>query len=262
MTAISLAAVAGALATFNPCGFALLPAYLTVVVRDVPSALRFTAGMATGFVAVFGLAGLVLAPLSALGRWLPVVTVVLGVALVVTGIALATGRSLGLPVHVRGVAPTAGWRSHVGYGATFALASLSCTLAPFLAATQGALRTESLAVAAGAFVAYALGMASVVGVLALLAATVGDLTRLRRATPIITRVSGVLLVLAGAYIAWYGGYELRVLAGGAGDDPVVDAALAVQGALVRLLAGLGPAVLAGAVVLGVVALWWRRRRPA
>jgi hypothetical protein len=39
-----------------------------------------------------------------------------------------------------GSAPTAAsWWSQIGYGVSFALASLSCTIAPFLAVTAGAL---------------------------------------------------------------------------------------------------------------------------
>lgn len=203
---LALALLAGALAAFNPCGFALLPAYLTIQVADTDRparrAVRFTVGMAVGFVAVFGVAGLALSPLTALGRWLPVVTVALGVALLAAGGALLAGRSLGLAVHVRGTAPTGTWRTQIGYGVTFALASLSCTLAPFLAVTSTALRSGSVPGAVASFLAYALGMAAVVGALALLAATASaQVARVRRATPVITRVSGVLMVLAGAYLS-------------------------------------------------------------
>jgi len=253
---LALALLAGALAAFNPCGFALLPAYLTMQVagaeRPVRRAVRFTVGMAVGFVAVFGVAGLALAPLTALGRWLPVVTVLLGVALLVAGVALLAGRSLGLAVHVKGTAPTGTWRTQIGYGATFALASLSCTLAPFLAVTSSALRSGSVPGVVASFLAYALGMAAVVGALALLAATASaQVARVRRATPVITRVSGALMVLAGAYVTWYGVYELRVLNGGPATDPVVSAALGVQGWLVRTVsdAGAGFVALLGVVVL-------------
>jgi len=71
---LALALLAGAVAAFNPCGFALLPAYLSLLVADGPSgepppagghrtlsavrtALRFTSGMTVGFVAVFGAFG-------------------------------------------------------------------------------------------------------------------------------------------------------------------------------------------------------------
>ncbi|MCL3860968.1 cytochrome c biogenesis protein CcdA [Actinotalea sp. K2] len=266
---LTLALVAGAVAAFNPCGFALLPAYLTMLVSGpggqqgaaVARALRFTAGMTVGFVAVFGGFALLVAPFAlSLERWLPVLTIVIGVVLMGLGVWLLAGRTLALPALRRGGrAPTGSWGSQVGYGVTFALVSLSCTIAPFLAVTTGALRSGSVVGALSAFVAYAVGMGAVVGVLAVAAATASAsvTARLRRAGPVIARSSGALLVLAGGYVAWYGWFELRVLAGTGTDDPVIGAAIGVQGWLTRavidlgtggVLVGLGVVLVAAAVV--------------
>src|SRR3954447_23133828 len=104
------------LGALNPCGFALLPAYLSVLVAGDPSrpgghrataaalgrALRCTAALTIGYVLVFGAFGLVLAPL---GGWLqprlPWLTVGFGLALAVLGGLLLAGRSL--PAIGRGV---------------------------------------------------------------------------------------------------------------------------------------------------------------
>ena len=152
---------------------------------------------------------------------------------------------------------------------TFALASLSCTIAPFLAVTSTALGAASIASALTAFVAYALGMGTVVLVLALAVATssASFATRMRRAGPTITRLSGGLLVLAGAYVAWYGWFEIRVLSGQATDDPVVSWAIGVQAQLTRWVAGLGAGTilvlaLLMAVGLAIAIVTARRRRGA
>ncbi|MDP9397701.1 MAG: cytochrome c biogenesis protein CcdA [Actinomycetota bacterium] len=267
---LTVALVAGAVAAFNPCGFALLPAYLALLVAGpvgvgradgrtaaVVRALRFTTGMTAGFVTVFGGFALVVAPLAlSLERWLPVLTVVMGVGLVVLGGWLIAGRTLALPRVARWRrAPTATWSSQVGYGVTFALASLSCTVAPFLAVTTNALREGSAAGVAAVFVAYAFGMGAVVGVLAVAAALASATvtTSLRRVAPYVSRGSGVLLVVAGAYVAWYGWFELRVLAGAAVEDPVVSAAIQVQSALSRSVAGVGAGAL-GIAALGLLAV--------
>ena len=42
------------------------------------------------------------------------------------------------------------------------------------------------------------------------------------------RVAGALLLVAGAYVAWYGAWELRVLGGGDPGDPVIEAAARIQ----------------------------------
>lgn len=262
---LGLALVAGAVAAFNPCGFALLPAYLTLLVAQPPEgaeasqsaavrrAALFTAGMTTGFVLVFGAFGLLLTTVTGtIERWLPVVTIVVGFALVGLGLWLLSGRSLGIGVLSRyGRAPKRSWWSQVGYGVSFALASLSCTIAPFLAVTAGAVQSGGAFGVVATYVVYAVGMGAVVGLLAIAAATAstGIVGRMRRAAPVISRLSGALLVLAGAYVAWYGWYELRVFAGAATGDPVVDAAVEVQSSLTRFVASTG---VAGIVVLAVM----------
>jgi cytochrome c biogenesis protein CcdA len=94
-------------------------------------------------------------------------------------------------------------------------------------------------------------------------ARAGLVGRLRTALPYVARLSGALLVVAGAYVAWYGWFEVRTLAGGSGDDPVVDRATEVQAWLQRSLLPDDPVSAVGvlAVVLGATAgiVWWRRR---
>lgn len=239
-----LAFSAGSVAAFNPCGFALLPAYLSVLVvgpdpaavagrgGGVARALRFGVGMSLGFVAVFGAAGLLIAPaVVAFERYLPAVTLAIGVALVLAGAWALSGRRLGVSVPLLGAAPGRSLVSQVGYGVTFALASLSCTLAPFLAVTTAAIAVASVTGALAAFAAYALGMGAVVTLLALAAVLFrGSLatSRLRGLTRHTGRIAGALLVVTGAYVTWYGVVEVRVLGGDVTPDPVVTAVTRVQ----------------------------------
>ncbi|WP_336923350.1 cytochrome c biogenesis CcdA family protein [Aquipuribacter sp. SD81] len=282
---LSLALAAGLLAALNPCGFAMLPAYLTLVVQGAagpdgaaPSrrvqatgrALLMSAAMTLGFVAVFGAFGAVAVPLAlSVERFLPWVTVVVGVLLVGAGAWLLAGRELRVVAPRAGSAPTGTAWSMVGYGVAYALASLSCTVAPFLAVTTAAVTTGGPLGAVAVLLVYALGMGAVVTVLAVAVALArrGLVDRLRRATPFVSRASGALLAVAGGYVAYYGVYELRVLAGGGLADPVVGGALAVQGALSRGLAAVGPWPLVAAAALAVVValaatLAARRRHPA
>ena len=100
---LALAVAAGAVAALNPCGFALLPVYLSALVVDTaPSrarafgrALLASASMTAGFAAVFAVFGLALTPVAdAVQRHLPWFTVVLGLALLVAGGWLLAGRDL------------------------------------------------------------------------------------------------------------------------------------------------------------------------
>lgn len=91
----ALALAAGMLAAVNPCGFALLPAYLSLLVvgDDSPSrkvavgrAIAATVAMTAGFAAVFGLFGLAIAPAAGqVQQHLPWFTIVLGLTLLAAG---------------------------------------------------------------------------------------------------------------------------------------------------------------------------------
>lgn len=272
---LTLALLAGMLATVNPCGFAMLPGYLALVVTGadttsrsarVGRALAASGLMAVGFVAVFGIFGLLSVPIaSAAQRWLPIVTIVIGLFLVIMGGLLLAGKEifLLLPKPKRG-APTTRVTSMLGYGIAFAVASLSCTIGPFLAVAGLALRGDDLGSGLSAFVAYALGMGLVVGVLAVAAALASHAaaTGIRKLLPYVGRISGGLLVITGGYVGYYGIYELRLYhAGGQAADPVVDAAARVQGTLADWLDAMGPIpLLITLVALTGAAVLLRRRR--
>jgi hypothetical protein len=137
------------------------------------------------------------------------------------------------------------------FGASYAVASLGCTIGPFLAVVVAGFRAGSIPAGVGLFVAYAAGMALVVGSVALAVALAKmSLVRgLRRAAPLISRVAGVLLIAAGGYVAWYGWYEIRVFRGGTGSDPIVDTAATIQAAVAGWLDRLGPTAVAVAVAV-------------
>ncbi|WTX01115.1 cytochrome c biogenesis CcdA family protein (plasmid) [Streptomycetaceae bacterium NBC_01309] len=282
----ALALAAGLVAAFNPCGFALLPAYLTLLVADpaaergeagrtaaVLRALRMTAAMTAGFVAVFGAFGLIVTPLAlSVQEWLPWATIVIGVVLFGLGGWLLSGRELFFSgPKLRTGPPTRSVWSMVLYGVSYAVASLSCTIGPFLALTTSTFETASIPAGVAVFVAYALGMGLVVGVLALAVALAQTamVTRMRRALRYVGRVSGALLIVAGAYVAYYGWYELRVNDGGSTDDPVMNRAYEIQGALSARVEeiGVGPvaalfAVLVAAGLATAAVHRLRRRRTA
>lgn len=276
---VGLAFGAGLVAALNPCGFALLPGYLALVVRGpaprgpvgaIGRALAATAVMTAGFVAVFGTFGLLtVAAASTVQRYLPYVTLLIGVVLMLLGGWLLAGRRLGLLLpgaltRRTGFAPTARLGSMAGYGVGYALASLSCTVGPFLAVTGAALRTGRAVDRVVVFAAYAAGFALVVGVLAVATALAGTVVvdRLRRVVPVAGAIGGLLLIAVGAYVAYYGWYEIQLFgAAGNPDDPVIAAAGRVQGALAGWVHrhGAWPWVLA-LLVLGGVGLGRRGRR--
>ena len=260
---VGLAFVAGMVAAFNPCGFAMLPAYLTLVIDPqgssqltaVGRALAATGAMALGFLAVFGSFGLLTVSVaSTVQRYLPYVTLTIGVALVALG-AGSSGRWT----------PTARLGSMFGYGVGYAIASLSCTIGPFLAVTGSSLRRGSLAQGVLVYLAYAAGIALVVGVLAVAVALASSsmVDRMRTVLPYINRISGLILVVVGLYVGYYGLYEIRLFhAGGSADDPVISAAGRIQRALAGWVYQHGgwPWLLVLGLLVAAAAVTWARRR--
>jgi len=263
--AATIALGAGMLAALNPCGFALLPAYLTLLVTgDQPNrmvavlrALRMTAAMTAGFLVVFAAFGCLAAPVaSSAQRYLPWVTVVVGILLLAAGLWLLAGRALpGPKPQLGGKGPITGSvRSMFGFGVSYAAASLTCTIAPFLAVVVSAFRADSVFAGSALFLLYGAGMGLVVGTAALsVALAQQSLVRgARRLGRLVPTAGGVLLVLVGAYVAYYGWWEIRVLRGGSTADPVIEAAAAVQQTLANAVASFG--VVGFLVVLAGLAL--------
>jgi cytochrome c-type biogenesis protein len=267
-----LALSAGMLGAVNPCGFALLPAYLSVLVAAdrtrpdgpraiaaaVSRALRCTAALTLGYVAVFGAFGLVLAPLAGiLEPRLPWVTVLLGLTLVAAGGWLLAGRSLPVPgSRLRAPRLTGSAASMVLFGMAYAIASLGCAIGPFLAIVVSSLRAGSVGDGLLLFLCYAAGMGLVIGVTAIAVALVraGVVARLRRAGSLVPRLGGAVLVVTGAYVAYYGGYELRLVKNvrASGHDPVVNVASGLQQRLSELVGRVGAGWLVGLLLMSVL----------
>jgi cytochrome c biogenesis protein CcdA len=281
---LGLAFAAGMVAAFNPCGFAMLPAYLTLVIERegggrlaaVGRALLASAAMALGFLTFFGLFGLLTVSVaSTVQRYLPYGTVVVGIVLVALGIWLLSGRELsGRPSGLGARwAPTARLGSMFGYGIGYGIASLSCTVGPFLAVTGSSLRSGSVSATLSVYAAYAAGIALVVSALAVAVAlaSTAAIGRMRRILPYVNRASGVVLVAVGLYVAYYGYYEVRLFRGGTAEDPVISAAGRLQRALAGWVyqQGAWPWLLALGATVGIAAVlawtgarWRRRRHPA
>ncbi len=214
---------AGMLATVNPCGFAMLPAYLSYFlgVEDGAEpigplrAVGVGAVVSAGFMSLFAVAGALLSWLS-IGVYdiAPWVTLVIALGLVVLGAAMLAGWEpiVNLPKLERGGRSRTFVSMYV-FGVSYAIASLGCTLPVFVATVSGTVRRHDAVSGVAVYVAYGLGMAVVL--MALTVAIAGArrslVHRLRRLLPFVSRLAGALVLVAGVYVGWYGIQELRAL---------------------------------------------------
>lgn len=244
----ALAFGAGMVATINPCGFAMLPAYLSYFLgsddRDTAGRSASDPGLGraavvglcvtAGFVAVFAITGTIISNLSrALLDYIPYLTVVIGFGLIALAVAMLRGFEpvLRLPKLEKGTGSRELGSMFV-FGVSYAVASLGCTISPFLAVTVTTFRHQSFLSGVATFVMYGLGMGVVVISLTVYTALArnGLVRRLRRAMPYVNRAAAVLLLLSGAYITYYGIYEIRAnRSDTVVSDPVVEYFTELQG---------------------------------
>ncbi len=264
---------AGLVATVNPCGFAMLPAYLGYFlgqderpgrVSAVGRALRTGAVVSSGFLVVFGIAGAVIvAGVRSLTSILPWVALVVGGGLIVLGIAVLRGFSLTIRLPSPRVRRDRAAGSLFAFGVSYAVASLSCTLPIFLSLVATTFTQTSVLQGFAAFVAYGLGMSLVLIGITVAIALGKDavVRRLRGAGRHLPRISASVLILAGAFIVWYWTTILRWGAGALSDNALVRF---IDGLSAGLTTSVGDNPLAALVVLAAViglalALLHRRR---
>ncbi len=229
---LALAFTAGMVATVNPCGFAMLPAYLSYFLgleatedgssepatAGVGRALLVAGAVSAGFVGLFAVAG-ALVSWTSLGVMdaSPWLTVAIGLAVTVAGIAFVAGwdPTVALPRLDRG-GSSRGLGSMALFGVSYAIASLSCTLPAFTGVVATTFGRESFLSGLATFIAYALGMSMLLAILTvtLAAARQGLVMKLRGALPYVHRVSGAVMSLMGLYLVWYGIYEIRLIGRG------------------------------------------------
>ena len=215
---------AGMIAAVNPCGFAMLPAYLSLYLgareddfAELPKmgrmlrALLVGATVSSGFVLLFGLAGIIIsAGGNALLKVMPSLGFLIGVALVLLGLLILVGRSVYFSFFERlanriGDPGTVSVRGFFLFGLAYGAASLSCTLPVFLVVVGGGIAAGGLLAGVGQFFVYSFGMASVLVALTLALAFFkqGLVARVKKAVPYVQLASAVLLILAGVYTILY-----------------------------------------------------------
>lgn len=212
---LSIALVAGALSTVNPCGFPMLPAFLSFYAgadegRLPRASTRLAQGLfvgllvTAGFLGVFALVGLPVSyGVGVVADAVPWTGLALGALLVAAGLVALAGRHLGTTLPGLRRAPEGrGAGAMLLFGVGYGVASLGCTLPVFLTVVGASLAgTEPLV----AFAAYGAGMAIVLMALSLAAALLreGIARFLRRVLPYMERIAGALLVVSGGYLVYY-----------------------------------------------------------
>ena len=215
---------AGLAAAFNPCGFAMLPAYMGLYLgvddrgdgasflKRIGKSLLIGGSVTFGFILLFAAAGAVigLGARSVVGSVLPWLGLGIGVLLTLVGAWLLGGGKLYTALAQQastkfGNPGQANARGYFLFGLSYGMASLSCTLPIFLTVVGASFAATSVWAAFAQFILYALGMGAViitltVGMALFKGAMVGGM---RKVMPYMQPVGAWLMLIAGTYIVFY-----------------------------------------------------------
>ncbi len=216
---------AGMMASVNPCGFPMLPLYLSLYLgtqeegfmrlspsRRMLHAMGVALVVSSGFVVLFGLFGLlVMMGARFVTEVIPFLAVGIGFILLLLGVWMLAGRHVSPSLFMRlsqriGDPKQGGLRGFFLYGLAYAICSLSCTLPIFLIVVGSATTAGSLTGGFALFISYAGGMGSVIFALTASMALFKEgvlVAGLRRLFPYMSYASAVLVLLAGGYLIYY-----------------------------------------------------------
>ena len=268
---IDLSFLRGMVASVNPCAFVLLPTYLVYFLgveaehggsqrASVRRALVVSAAVSAGFMGVFVVAGILSNFVTTwLNRNAKYATAVIGVALIIIGVAMLAGRKLPFATpHLDGAGRDRTVRSMFVYGVAYALASIGCTIGLF--ASVAFTSPDSFVDGVVNVVAYGLGMALVVTALTVTLAVANHalLRVLRSAMRYANQLAAAFVLLSGLYLLYY----FWVVDVNGESDAITNAVEGFQNDVLVALSDnwqLAALVLGGVVAAAVVYVTLRRR---
>jgi cytochrome c-type biogenesis protein len=213
---LSLNVLLGAAAFFSPCGFPMLPAYLAyylpragdarpglprALLRGLGGGLVAAAGALAVLLGIGALAAILGAPFKARVLDLELAG---AAAMVALGALLLAGRGPSMRIALQ-PSQRRSALALAGFGARYAAVASSCVAPILLGVLVQAAAAPTVGEGILRVAAYAAGLCGLLVVVTALVATAQTalLARLRRALSYVERVSGIVLVLVGLYLAAY-----------------------------------------------------------
>ena len=221
---LGFAFAVGMVSAVNPCGFAMLPAYLGLYLgandqsdagrnpfQQILKGLEIGSAVTLGLVVLFGIAGTIIAlGFHSVGSVLAWLGLGIGIILTVTGAWLVGGGKLytGFAAQAASRIGDPGQVNVKGYflfGISYGIASLSCTLPIFLSVIGTSFAASTILTSLSQFLLYGMGMGVVIMVLTLGVAFFKSamLGTIRKVLPYVGPIGSWLMVIAGAYIVFY-----------------------------------------------------------
>lgn len=262
---------AGLIAAFNPCGFAMLPAYLSYFLglesdnsdeREVGilNGLKVSLTLSLGFVFVFAIIGILTNTIiseASIEKQAGYITLGIGIILVLVGVAMVAGYHPVLNVP----------RIHMGtsnrqlpsiflFGISYAFVSIGCSAPIFFLTVGGSFSRDGIINGSAVFISYALGMSIVITVLTVgISIARSSITeKYKSIMKYLNPISGIFLSISGFFLSAYGWWEIQVSRGNYGTNPLVDLSLRGSGRLSNWVNDVGGGRFAMACLMIVVGI--------
>lgn len=224
MIPIGFAFGAGMVSAVNPCGFVMLPAYLSLYLGSTPRKHTdfkigkvfvrsiFIAGcVSIGFLVLFGVVGfLITAGSRSIVSIFPWIGFFIGILLILFGTWLLSGKTiylsfLGKSANQIGDPSRIGFKGFFLFGISYGIVSLSCTLPIFLLVVGTTFASQGFLTAATQFISFALGMGFIVTVLTISVAFLNKtvVNFFIKIGQYINKIISISVILAGSYIVFY-----------------------------------------------------------
>ena len=220
----SLAFSAGLISFVNPCGFALLPVYITyyfknegleksTIFKRIFIGLLFGLTVSLGFAAVFSLIGAVVSLIgTGILRYVGWSDLFIGILLIIIGFIylfnfnarINLNRLTIIGEKLKSNKLKNKYASFFLYGMGFAIASLACTLPIFLLVVTNAIKASGFFNGVVIFLIYAAGMSFFMILFSLgvaLSKTIIEKT-LKKWMPYIYKLGAIIVIVAGAYLIY------------------------------------------------------------
>ena len=262
---------AGLIAAFNPCGFAMLPAYLSYFLglesdnddnRDVGilNGLKVSLTLSLGFVFVFAIIGILTNTIiseASIEKQAGYITLGIGIILVLLGVAMVAGYHPVLKIpRIQMGTSNRQLPSIFLFGISYAFVSIGCSAPIFFLTVGGSFSRDGIVNGSAVFISYALGMSIVITVLTIgISIARSSITeKYKSIMKYLNPISGIFLSISGFFLSAYGWWEIQVSRGNYGTNPLVDLSLRGSGRLSNWVNDVGGGRFAMACLMIVVGI--------
>ncbi|MGD8566388.1 MAG: cytochrome c biogenesis protein CcdA [Candidatus Bathyarchaeota archaeon] len=201
--------MAGVFALLSPCGYPMLPGYISYYLGSklsVEKALRGGVTCALGLLTVYSIIGIIVSAIGGvISPYIPFLELVAGVAIIVMGVFMIIEIRF-LTFFERLRAPiNKGLIGLFLYGIVYGLATLGCSAPIFFSIVLYAIVSGGALFGFVTFFFYAVGMSFPILLTTILVAKAKQLmlNKIMDITPLLQKISGLILVGIGIYLIYY-----------------------------------------------------------